>query len=96
MSSQGGPRPSETEESADLHAVIPARAVLTELARGFLLVRDSDPKRAARFAATFLKERVGSEVSGIAPRPGPVTPAYASLGQPARGPVDRAGSGGGR
>lgn len=40
--------------------VIPERAVLTELARGFLLVHDADPERAKRFAQTFLREAAGS------------------------------------
>jgi hypothetical protein len=39
-------------------SVVPSRAVLTELARGFLMLHDSDPGRATRFAATFVREQV--------------------------------------
>ncbi len=92
-SSDPKPRPPASEESAEAHDVIPARAVLTELARGFLLVRDSDPRRAARFAATFLKERAESAAPPPARAPGPVTPAFASLGPSKRGPIDHPGSG---
>ena len=40
-----------------LAEIVPARAVLTELARGFLLVQQSNPEHAREFARTFLKER---------------------------------------
>lgn len=40
--------------------VVPARAVLTELARGFLMVQRSDPAHAARFARSFLQEQAGA------------------------------------
>lgn len=78
-------------ERKTLQEVVPAPAVLTELARGFLLVRDSDPDRAVRFAATFLKERAG------APRPERVetvpkiTLARLSLGRSPRGAVEPGG-----
>lgn len=39
--------------------VVPARAVLTELARGFLLTQDTSRKRATQFAITFLHECTG-------------------------------------
>lgn len=39
-------------------SVVPPRAVLTELARGFLILHTSDPGRAARFAQTFVREQV--------------------------------------
>jgi len=42
---------------ASLEHVVPSRAVLTELARGFLMMQDRDPGRAVRFASTFLKEQ---------------------------------------
>ncbi|HYK94121.1 MAG TPA: hypothetical protein VEY07_08805 [Thermoplasmata archaeon] len=42
-----------------LEAVVPPRAVLTELARGFLLLHERDPTRASQFAATFLREQAG-------------------------------------
>jgi hypothetical protein len=57
----GGERPAdrlrETPAELPLAEVVPPRAVLTELARGFLLLHESDPKQAARFAASFLRER---------------------------------------
>lgn len=43
-------------EGLPLSEVVPARAVLTELARGFLLSAP-DPERAKRFASSFLKEQ---------------------------------------
>jgi hypothetical protein len=46
-------------EELPLQEIVPARAVLTELARGFLLVQNSDPVHAARFARSFLKEQAG-------------------------------------
>lgn len=45
-------------ERAPFRDIVPPRAVLTELARGFLLAQ-SDPERAKRFASSFLKEHVG-------------------------------------
>jgi hypothetical protein len=56
--------------SLPLEEVVPPRAVLTELARGFLMVNDVDPDSAKRFALTFLKER-----SGAPPPPPKVVPA---------------------
>lgn len=47
-------------ENHPLPEIVPARAVLTELARGFLLVQESDPVHAARFARSFLKEHAGA------------------------------------
>jgi hypothetical protein len=44
--------------------VVPARAVLTELARGFLMVNESDREQAARFARSFLRERLGPPPAG--------------------------------
>lgn len=52
-------RPRELWTTLPLDDVVPARAVLTELARGFLLTQDVDPEGAARFARTFLKEHAG-------------------------------------
>ncbi len=69
----------------EVREVVPARAVLTELARGFLLVRESDRARAVRFAQTFLKER--SEPVRAVPSPYPA-PAQRALGTP-RGAVER-------
>ncbi|HTP55195.1 MAG TPA: hypothetical protein VML53_00825 [Thermoplasmata archaeon] len=84
--SSGGDPPDP--ERRELKEVVPAPAVLTELARGFLLVRDSDPDRAVRFAATFLRERAG------APRPERVetvpkiTLARLALGRTPQGAVE--------
>lgn len=49
-------RPIPYVEGLPLAEVVPARAVLTELARGFLLSAP-DPERAKRFATSFLKEQ---------------------------------------
>jgi len=84
------PPPSPApEHEGEFREVVPARAVLTELARGFLLVRENDRARAVRFAATFLRER-----SEPAPRPLPSayptpTAAQRSLGRVTRGAVER-------
>jgi hypothetical protein len=58
--------PGEDEVDPELETIeeiVPARAVLTELARGFLLVHESDPAHALRFATGFLRERSGQEAS---------------------------------
>ena len=47
-----------------LEEIVPPRAVLTELARGFLLLHDRDPGRASEFARTFLRERAGHATPG--------------------------------
>jgi hypothetical protein len=79
-------------ERKEFFEVVPARAVLTELARGFLLVRGSNPDGAVRFAATFLREQTG------APRPErveavpKVTLARLSLGRSPRGAVEPSSS----
>jgi hypothetical protein len=62
------PGPAEEGEDLPLASVVPPRAVLTELARGFLLVHESDPGRATRFAQAFLKER---SQKGALPSPAP-------------------------
>ena len=69
-------------------AVVPARAVLTELARGFLLVHESNPDRAVRFAATFLKECAAAAPPARVESTRPVTPARLRLGRLPRGAVD--------
>lgn len=51
------------------HEVVPGRAVLTELARGFLLAHASDAKRATEFAVTFLREWT---TTAAPPRPVPL------------------------
>jgi len=83
------PPPAELHEEPALDGIVPARAVLTELARGFLLVRESDRERAVRFAATFLRERAEAPTRGV-PAPVPVTaPAQGALGRYPRGAVER-------
>jgi hypothetical protein len=82
------PRSFDDEVEA-IHEVVPERAVLTELARGFLLVRENDRARAVRFARTFLRERSETQA-----RPEPVAyptapPAQRSLGRFYRGAVER-------
>jgi hypothetical protein len=54
-----GPRRREAWTTLPLDEVVPARAVLTELARGFLMVHETDPDHARQFAQTFLRERSG-------------------------------------
>ncbi|MGP8078426.1 MAG: hypothetical protein ACLQD8_07410 [Thermoplasmata archaeon] len=75
-------------ERKGLLEIVPAPAVLTELARGFLLVRDSDPDRALRFAATFLKERAGAPRSERVEAVPKITLARLSLGRSPRGAVE--------
>lgn len=91
MSDPGPAARPRAPDEKELLEVVPTRAVLTELARGFLLVRDSNPDGAVRFAATFLRERAG------APRPERVetvpklTLARIGLGRVPRGAVEPAG-----
>ena len=85
MPSPGAP----SDPGEELREVVPARAVLTELARGFLLVRENDRERALRFAVTFLRERAEP-----ARRPTPAgypvpSVAQRSLGRSPRGAVER-------
>jgi hypothetical protein len=77
-----------SEQLDEIHAVIPVHEVLTELARGFLLVRDSDPERAVRFAATFLRERDEPNAAS-AGRPSPPSTAGPALGRGGVAGVDR-------
>lgn len=51
--------PPRDPDLGSLEEIVPARAVLTELARGFLLAQATSPERAVRFAEDFLKEREG-------------------------------------
>jgi hypothetical protein len=60
MDEPAAPRVPREADEKTFEEVVPARAVLTELARGFLLVQKSNPDRARRFAKTFLQEREGS------------------------------------
>jgi len=52
-------RRTPLSDELPLDEVVPPRAVLTELARGFLLSQGDDPERAKRFASSFLRERAG-------------------------------------
>jgi hypothetical protein len=74
-----GPRRREAWTTLPLDDVVPARAVLTELARGFLMVHESDPEHARRFAQTFLRERAGP------PTPAPRVAPAERLAQVRRG-----------
>ena len=54
-------RKEEPPPFRPIEEIVPPRAVLTELARGFLLARSSsDPAHAARFARSFLREQAGA------------------------------------
>ena len=78
-------RPPLLAREEEINEVVPARAVLTELARGFLLVRENDRERAVRFAATFLRERAER------PRPEPEPYAVPAASQRAFGRFPRGG-----
>lgn len=68
-----------------LAEVVPASAVLAELARGFLLLNDSDRRGATKFAATFLREREGSSPDAVRPpRPRFPTPSFSAESAPVR------------
>lgn len=73
----------------EVHEIVPARAVLTELARGFLLVRENDRERAVRFAVTFLREQAEVPARGGVPEGPRPTPAQLALGRLPRGAVER-------
>jgi len=61
------PKPSG-EPTFSIKEIVPQRVVLTELARGFLLQHQHDPKSAREFAVTFLRERAGPpRVSRVVP-----------------------------
>lgn len=91
--SASGPsgRPREPDEK-ELLEVVPTRAVLTELARGFLLVRDSNPDGAVRFAATFLREQAGAERPARVEAVPKLTLARLALGRNPRGAVEPGGT----
>jgi len=78
-------------ELHELEGIVPARAVLTELARGFLLVHESNPARAVRFAETFLREREGRSASFRAEPVPKVTLARLSLGRHHHGAIEPTG-----
>jgi len=77
------------EEVEEIEEVVPARAVLTELARGFLLVQETDPAQAVRFAVTFLKERAGRPPPTRVESVHRVTMARLALGRFPQGAVER-------
>lgn len=77
-------------ELKELAEIVPARAVLTELARGFLLVHETNPARAVRFAETFLKEREGRSASFRAEPVPKVSLARLSLGRHHHGAIEPA------
>jgi hypothetical protein len=77
------------EEVEAIEEVVPARAVLTELARGFLLVHQSDRGRAVQFAMTFLQERAGRPAPTRVESVHSVTMARLSLGRFPQGAVER-------
>jgi hypothetical protein len=77
------------EELAEIEEVVPARAVLTELARGFLLVHETDRDQAVRFALTFLQERAGRPAPTRIESVHRVTMARLSLGRFPQGAVER-------
>ncbi len=79
--------PREADERT-LDEVVPARAVLTELARGFLLVHESNPDRARAFAKTFLLEREGAASETRAEPIRKVTLARLALGRTPQGAVE--------
>jgi hypothetical protein len=59
-------RPAPDPPDLPIEKVVPPRAVLTELARAFLLVNEIDRKQAARFASSFLKERAAEAAAKAA------------------------------
>ncbi len=87
----GGAAPSEPDRRT-FREIVPAPAVLTELARGFLLVRDSDPDRAVRFAATFLREHAGAGRPERVEAVPKLTLARLALGRGPRGAVEPTGT----
>ena len=79
-------------EVEEIREIVPSRAVLTELARGFLLVHETNTTRAVQFALTFLREQTGRAATAKAGSVPTVTQAQRSLGRLPRGPVEPAGS----
>lgn len=75
------------ERLLPVEEVVPPRSVLTELARGFLLARETDGRRAEKFASTFLKEYEGRREEPTPPPP----PTFARLflGRLPHGAVER-------
>ena len=88
MAPEGEEADREAAELEALREVIPGRAVLTELARGFLLVQSSNPQRAVQFAATFLRECTGASAPERIEGTRPVTVAQLRFGRSGHGPVE--------
>jgi hypothetical protein len=84
----GGEGSTVENDERTVEEVVPARAVLTELARGFLLVHESNPERAKRFAETFLRERSGAALPVRVEPVAKVTMARLTLGRYPRGAVE--------
>jgi hypothetical protein len=80
--------PGVEPDEKSLEEVVPHRAVLTELARGFLLVQESNPERARQFAVTFLRERSGGQPALRVESVTKVTMSRLSLGRSPRGAVE--------
>jgi|GEM_PF-488223 len=88
MDSRADRTEQEEAETAPIRELVPARAVLTELARGFLLVHESNPERALRFAETFLREQTGRLAPAPATPMPKVTRARLALGRFPRGAIE--------
>jgi len=88
MGSSVPPDESPDPEVENLRSIVPGRAVLTELARGFLLVHESNPGRAVRFAAGFLKECAVRDSDARVDASRPVSDARRRLGRLPSGSVD--------
>ncbi|MCI4364520.1 MAG: hypothetical protein L3K10_00420 [Thermoplasmata archaeon] len=88
MGAPAGQGRSREADEKTLEEVVPRRAVLTELARGFLLVHESNPDRARAFAKTFLQEREGSTLPARTENVNKVTLARLGLGKYPRGAVE--------
>ncbi len=84
---EGGQSTLEADEKS-VEEVVPHRAVLTELARGFLLVHESNPERARQFAQTFLREKSGGLTTARVESVALVTMSRLSLGRYPRGAVE--------
>jgi|HubBroStandDraft_1064217.scaffolds.fasta_scaffold02264_6 hypothetical protein len=82
------PDESPDPEVESVRTLVPGRAVLTELARGFLLVHQSNPDRAVRFAEGFLKECAVRDAELRVDASRPVTDARRRLGRIPSGAVD--------
>jgi hypothetical protein len=84
----GDERTAAEADERTIEEVVPHRAVLTELARGFLLVQVSNPDQARRFAETFLREHSGAVMPARVESVTKVTIGRLSLGRYSRGAVE--------